>query len=422
MRMIYFFWAIFWIAFSLAAQAQDTLPPWREGLWDIHHISTGRGNAAFMVFPDGTTLLLDAGEISDTHPRTRSLRNSVLRPDSTQSAAAWIVDYIRQFHPDSTATALDFAVLTHFHDDHFGEWDETRPLSRSGAFRLTGITAVGEALPIRHLIDRGWHFPIDLQGSSFRERYRNDTYHIVQTLDNYWTFVRYAQRADGLRYDTLRPGSSRQIGLQRRPESYPNFQVRNIAANGRIWTGFADEEYVPLFGPGQYPGENPLSLCLKMSYGPFDYFAGGDISGVDELGGGDWQSVEAHVAPVTGAVDVASLNHHGNRDSQSPFFVRTLRPRVWVQQCWSSDHPGEEVLRRITSAKLYPGPRALFTTDMLEANQQVIGEKIGQSYQNLHGHVVVRVGEGGRQYWVYVLNDFSKKREVLAVHGPFVAR
>ncbi len=32
---------------------------------DLHHINTGSGNAAFYIFPDGTTFLVDAGEISE---------------------------------------------------------------------------------------------------------------------------------------------------------------------------------------------------------------------------------------------------------------------------------------------------------------------------------------------------------------------
>ena len=40
----------------------DVLPAWVPGTLDIHQIVTGRGNAAFMMFPDGTTLLLDAGD------------------------------------------------------------------------------------------------------------------------------------------------------------------------------------------------------------------------------------------------------------------------------------------------------------------------------------------------------------------------
>jgi hypothetical protein len=158
-----------------------------------------------------------------------------------------------------------------------------------------------------------------------------------------------------------------------------------------------------------------LSTCIKISYGKFDYFTGGDIAGMNPLGESDPSSLEATVAPVIGAVDVATLNHHGNRDSQSPAYVRALRPRVWIQQVWSSDHPGEEVLRRITSTTLYPGPRDIFTTDMLEANRLVIGDRIIQSYKNQHGHVVIRVTDSGMRYSVYVLNDFSPNREVADV-------
>ena len=35
---------------------------------ELHHINTGRGNAGFYIFPDGTTMLVDAGDMSETHP------------------------------------------------------------------------------------------------------------------------------------------------------------------------------------------------------------------------------------------------------------------------------------------------------------------------------------------------------------------
>src|SRR4051812_39870937 len=47
------------LAAVLSAQTPTggTLPPWTRGTLDFHQISTGRGNAALLVFPDGTTLL-----------------------------------------------------------------------------------------------------------------------------------------------------------------------------------------------------------------------------------------------------------------------------------------------------------------------------------------------------------------------------
>src|SRR5512139_3295356 len=43
-------------------------PAWQPGYLDLHHINTGRGNSAFYVLPDGTTILFDAGELDPTNP------------------------------------------------------------------------------------------------------------------------------------------------------------------------------------------------------------------------------------------------------------------------------------------------------------------------------------------------------------------
>ena len=37
----------------------EQFPEWSAGYLDLHHISTGRGDAAFYVFPDGTTNAAD---------------------------------------------------------------------------------------------------------------------------------------------------------------------------------------------------------------------------------------------------------------------------------------------------------------------------------------------------------------------------
>ena len=400
----------------LAAFAQEQLPPWQRGYFDIHHISTGRGDCAYLIFPDGTTLLVDAGDMSDTRPRTLSPRNTARKPNASRTAPEWIADYIRQFAPQGRPPVLDYALITHYHSDHYGEWDQTRPRSASGGYALTGIMAVGDQIPIRRLLDRGDDFPISLRDSALQSPDN------LKTLREYWKFAEYHQQAHGQQRQKLQPGSRSQIVPQYEPTAAPGFEVRNIASNGQVWTGYADDEHYNLFEQGQYPGENPLSNAIRIRYGRFDYFTGGDISGVNPLGESDPNSIEAHVAPVIGPVDVATLNHHGNRDSQSAYFVRTLRPRVWIQQCWSSDHPGNDVLRRMISRTLYPGDRDLFSTDMLEANELVIGDNIPNSYQSRHGHVVVRVEPGGDSYRVFVLNDDSEKREVKQVFGPYQSR
>ncbi|WP_053975874.1 ComEC/Rec2 family competence protein [Mangrovimonas xylaniphaga] len=406
---------------SLLLFSQEEFPSWEEGVMEIHHINTGRGDACFVIMPDGTTLLIDAGDTSETHPRTLSARNEVLKPNNTKSAPEWIVDYIRQFAPKSKPVNLDYALITHYHDDHFGEADSVRTLA-PGGYQLTGIMEVGTLMPIKTLIDRGSEFPINLKDKKVQsqERFINDSYKMMATLREYWKFIDFQNKTNGLVHETLKAGEKYQIQLLYAPENYPEFHIQNVAVNGQIWTGEKNFTF-DLFKEGDYPGENPLSTCIKITYGKFDYFTGGDVNGIDELGGTNFNSLESNIAPVVGAVDVAALNHHGNRDSQNAYYVRTIRPRVWVQQNWSSDHPGDDVLRRILSEKIYPGERDVFSTTMLQANRDVIGGKLDQ-YKSQNGHVVVRVEKGGDAYKVFVLNDTTQTRELLKQFGPYESR
>ncbi len=402
--------------------AQQNLEKWKPGWMDIHHISTGRGNATFMVFPDGTTLLFDAGEISETHPRTKSIRNSEQKPNNSKKAHEWIAAYIKRNSPLIESPKLDYAVISHFHDDHFGEWDSTLPYSVFGKYRKTGITGIAEYIPIKNLIDRGHRFPIDLQSLVFQEQYKNDEYHLVATLNNYFTFIESLSKK-GLVYDSLVVGANDQIKLLNNPERYKNWQCINICGAGKIATGYSNRQSYSIIKEGLYPGENPLSIGIKIQYGKFDYFTGGDMSGINNLGMTDDKSLESQAAPIIGAVDVATLNHHGNRDAESPFFVRTIRPRVWIQQTWSSDHPGQDVLRRIMSTDLYPGERSLFATDLLQPNIDVIGEKsISQTYSSTNGHILVRVFNGGNEYSIYVLDHDSLQNSVIKTVGPLTSR
>jgi glyoxylase-like metal-dependent hydrolase (beta-lactamase superfamily II) len=153
--------AVFLIAVVTSALAQtgpfhrgDVLPAWAPGMLDIHQIVTGRGNAAFMMFPDGTTLLLDAGDAGGTNDDRLRVSDTDQRPNASRTPAQWIARYIR--HMAGSKARLDYVVITHFHGDHIGAITGSEPLSSHGDYRLRGITEIGETLPIVRLIDRGW--------------------------------------------------------------------------------------------------------------------------------------------------------------------------------------------------------------------------------------------------------------------------
>ena len=71
------------------------------------------------------------------------------------------------------------------------------------------------------------------------------------------------------------------------------------------------------------------------------------------------------------------------------------------------------------SRYLYPGPRDIFATNILEETKVAIGPWLTNAYKSMQGHIVIRVLPGGAEYIVYILDDTSKHLSVRAVHGPY---
>lgn len=392
-----------------AGRADDAvgreIAPWQPGMLDIHQISTGRGNAALCVFPDGTTMLVDAGELAKKTPR-----HTPDRPDGTRPAGEWIVRYIRHALRDDPRSSLDYALATHFHDDHMGNASESLPTSKSGAYKLTGLTWVGEGFRIGKMIDRGWpdyDYPGPVE---------------VGFMPNYRAFLKWQTENNGMKVERFAPGRNDQIVLCRDPKKYETFECRNIGVNGEIWTGigtgtrshFPALEDVPR---ADWPSENMCGTSFRLSYGKFAYFNGADICGVPAEGYPEWHDVETPVARVVGPVEAAILNHHGYIDSQNAFLVATLRPRVWVISVWDAGHPTQRVWQRLQSRRLYPDPRQVFATDLHEATRVVIGgiDKLASD----RGHIVLRVSPGGDEYRVVIVDDASESHRVTKVFGPY---
>ena len=72
----------------------DHLSAWQAGYMDIHHISTGRGNAAFFILPDGTTMLVDAGDLGKGRGPQEIMKPV---PNDSQTPAEWIARYVNHF-------------------------------------------------------------------------------------------------------------------------------------------------------------------------------------------------------------------------------------------------------------------------------------------------------------------------------------
>ncbi len=390
---------------ALAANAPPAARPWSRGSLEIHHISAGRGNATLCVFPDGTTLLIDAGAV-----RGNPALLAPLRPDGSRRPGEWIGRYVQRRLAETGLPALDVALLTHFHPDHMGDITDDSPRSRLGPYRLSGITDVAELVPIRRMIDRDY------------PRYDYPATRHDATMENYRAFVA-SGAGRGMRTERFAAGSSRQLRLQHAAAAFPSFAVRNVAANGEVWSGRGDTALPHFPSPGSLrpedlPDENMCSCALKIAFGPFAYFAGGDLTDATADGDLPWRDVETPAAQAAGHVDVAAVDHHGYYDAAGAGFVRALRPRVFVIQAWHVTHPALSTLDRLYSTRLYAGERDVFVTALVPASAAV-NERLTGRLRSTSGHVVVRIAPGGRTYQVDVVDDRDESDRVLATFGPF---
>ncbi|MCD9027718.1 hypothetical protein LDO26_05800 [Luteimonas sp. BDR2-5] len=393
---------------AVGPRVGSPLPAWTRGELDIHHINTGRGEAQLLIMPDGTSLLVDtSGKTVEKPPFSLPTR-----PDASRPPGEWVARYVQRVLP-AGAAQIDYALITHFHGDHMGAIVEDSPHSEIGPYRRSGITEIADLIPVARVIDRDW------PDYDYPRRIENPT------MDNYRRFLAWQVANRGLTVQRFLPGRRDQLVPVHAADAYPQFSIRNIAANGVVWDGTENgtrHVFPPLedLAPDDHPIENNLSIAFKVSYGRFDYFTGGDLSSHDEettFGQEAWKDIETPVARATGPVDAMKANHHGSWDANSTAFLGTLRPRVIVVGSRAEGHPAVNTYRRMTSKGIWNGPRDIFVTNVSEATAKTTyGVEHAASTQ---GHVVIRVAEGGESYRVYVLDDADEERRIKAVFGPY---
>jgi beta-lactamase superfamily II metal-dependent hydrolase len=368
------------------------LPDWKEGWLDIHHISTGRGNSAFIICPDGTTMLIDAGE----RRGDGSLDVMSRVPDGSKTPGEWIVAYIDRFSKPlkRSKPLLDYVFLTHFHTDHIGTKQE-KAIEANG-YELAGITMVAEHADIKKLVDRG--FP-DYSFPSRDAVLKSNPF-----MNDYFKFIAYQQQHRHTLVEGFDAGSCSQFLLQNNPVKYPDFKIQNIYVNGKVWTGEGTGTRI-IHPDTASPDENMCSGAIKLTYGAFNYYTGGDSIGAPG------RDVETHTGEIVGSVDAMIMNHHACPDATNACFLGKLKPRIMVIPAWHYQHPHPETLARMTDKSIYPGERLIFTTGMFKGIKDSLGEAVGAIIEP-QGHIVIRAYEGGRKYRVFVLDSYSGKFEI----------
>ena len=200
-------------------------------------------------------------------------------------------------------TSFGFTFLSHFHVDHLGGLDE-----------------VLNTHPFQFAYDRG-----DVNRPSNTD------------VTNYLN-------AAGARRQPITLGTVYQLG--------GGATLRCVAHNGNVLGGaFVDPT-------ASAQEENSRSVALRLEYGMFSMWLGGDLTG----GASSTADVETPASLACGDVDVYKMNHHGSSTSTSLNLIANLQPELAVVSCGTGNsfgHPTTQTVNRLNQAA---AARALLST------------------------------------------------------------
>jgi len=262
----------------------------------IYVIDVDQGAATLFVSPSGRTLLVDSGR--NGHGRR-----------------------IRAAMQQAGVSRIDFFLVTHYHDDHFGGIDEL---------------SSAPAIPIGTAYDRG------------------DTLFVPLAKRQQTAFRNY-QAAVGHRALQLTRGQT--IPLD-------SAMTVTCISSGGVVLG-------ELNPPDPGDDENDMSVSLLVSFGNFRYFVGGDIETATET------KIADHDLVLD--VDIYQADHHGADNGSNQSFLDDMIPAVVIISNGSRvdyAHPRHTTLARMQG--LSPAP-VIFQTNKYLAGGPLGGDNVADS-------------------------------------------
>ena len=387
-----------WAEMAKHPLAGQTLPAWKKGVFRIATLYTGGSEATFLTFPDGTTALIDCGDIGATGvPHL---------PDVKRRPGEWTARWVLADNPNGKK--VDYFLLTHYHSDHAGNGKYSAGRSKRGNYALSGIGQAMEVLDFGTMIDRSW--PQMEDPSSTTDGFSAG---IVAHLRD--VYAEAQKRGTKIERFRLEKGSD-QVRLLH--GGWKGFAFAPLAARGCVLKrdGSVLDIGEAIGVPRSRFTENALSTAMVFSLGGFRYYNGGDFSWHVKTPGGAFADIEDYLAPECPAVDVANANHHGHH-SMTDALVKALHARVVVTGVWHPEHMNRPTMRRLAKATwpcLYaPG---LFPKQRREkdAAEPWLNDVAPESFSC--AHTVIDVAPDGKAYTLMLVDARDEKRTILGAY------
>lgn len=366
-------------------RGDDRYPGWKPGEMDIHLIHTGQAESTFFIFPDGTTMLLDCGYVKERRPGYAEALP--VSPSSDRRSGEWIARYVKRLIPQRE---IDYLMLSHWHSDH-----------------VEGLPDVLESFRF---------------GNYFDHQFPNAGKYSTGIDDYSFDFVqKWLPEAvkDGMNVSPFKVGAKGQICLRHDPRNYYSrvFDIRNLCANGTVWdgkNGARDLAAVHVRKTGKDKiYENLLSSAIRIRYGNFTYFTGGDIEGFLVDADGKRFSYEDAVGAVTGKVCACKTNHHACPPSMREGFLRSLQPKLILSSTWSPNQINDVTLERMTSRNIYPGDRTIAYGQIPCFKKGAYADRAFMRDIAPEGHAVIKVNPGGFAYRLYTLTTDDESMRIV---------
>lgn len=377
-----------------------TLPKWEKGHFRISMLFNGRGESAFLVMPDSTSLMIDCGDyVFGGRDVVKHL------PDDSRRAGEWISRYVLRENPNGRK--VDYFLLTHYHSDHAGSGKFSAGRSANGKYDISGIGQAMDMLDFKTFIDRSWPNVNDPAP-------RNDNFDDWTVKHVKEVYAEAERRGIKVERFRLEKGSDQ---IRQLHGGGGKFSFTPLCARGEILKRDGTVLDLGQFGkPRSKFGENELSIGFILSLGDFRYFTAGDFQGGVKGADGKRVEIEDILAAECPQVDVVKANHHGHH-SMPDKLVDALHARLVLAGIWHQAHMTRDTMRRLAKGgwPCFSAP-GLFPEKRRKADEAEAWMKDVAPESFVGAHAVVDVAPDGKSYRLMMVTAADESFRILGAY------